>query len=112
MNWSIWKQHFENNVLRPLPEMAVPVLPESQHRALLQSLAKFQLGESGEGRIAHEIDRTALSGVGPGVFTGPDLAVDTVTAARRLIGPFPPDPTFGGNSLIAAAHPDLRQELG
>lgn len=63
MNWSTWKQHFENNVHRPLPEVAVPALEETQHRALLHSLAKFQLGESGEGRIAHEIDRTELSGI-------------------------------------------------
>jgi uncharacterized protein (TIGR03437 family) len=45
------------------------------------------------------------SGVGPGVFTSPDLAVATLTAARNLIGPFPPALPFGGNSLIAAAHP-------
>jgi uncharacterized protein (TIGR03437 family) len=45
------------------------------------------------------------SGVGPGVFTSPDLAVNTLTAARSLMGPFLPAPTFGGNSLIATAHP-------
>lgn len=63
MNWSIWKRHFEDNAHRPLPDVAVPSLGPTQHRALLQSLAKFQLGESGEGRIAHEIDRTELSGI-------------------------------------------------
>ena len=44
------------------------------------------------------------SGAGPGVFTGPGLAVN-LGAAQRLIGPFFPDSTFGGNSLVAAAHP-------
>lgn len=63
MNWSNWKQHFENNVHRPLPEVAVPALEPVQHRALLESLKKFQLGESGEGRIAHEIDRATLAGI-------------------------------------------------
>lgn len=63
MNWSNWKQHFEDNVHRPLPAMAAPALAPPQHGALVQSLAKFQLGESGEGRIAHEIDRATLSGI-------------------------------------------------
>lgn len=61
--WSAWKQHFDRNAGRALPEVEAPALGEAQHRALLQSLAKFQLGESGEGRIAHEIDRTHLSGI-------------------------------------------------
>ncbi len=63
MNWSSWKSHFEDNVHRPLPGVAAPPLGIAQHRALLQSVARFQLGESGEGRIAHEIDRTKLSGI-------------------------------------------------
>ena len=63
MNWSNWRQHFEDNVHRPLPEVAAPPLSQTQHRALLQSLARFQLGESGEGRIAHEIDRAELPGI-------------------------------------------------
>ena len=41
---------------------------------------------------------------GPCVFTPPDLAVN-LGVAQHLIGPFPPDTTFGGNSLVAAAHP-------
>src|SRR5258708_4918113 len=44
------------------------------------------------------------SGAGPGVFTGPDLAVNAAMA-QRLLGPLFPDTTFGGNSLVAAAHP-------
>lgn len=63
MTWSTWKQHFENNVHRPLPEVAAPALEQTRHQALLHSLRKFQLGESGEGRIANEIDRTRLSGI-------------------------------------------------
>jgi uncharacterized protein (TIGR03437 family) len=44
------------------------------------------------------------SGFGPGVFTPPDLAVN-LSAAQHLVGPFFPDKNFGGNSLLAAAHP-------
>lgn len=43
-------------------------------------------------------------GAGPGVFTPPDLAV-SAAMAQRLVGPFFPDTNFGGNSLVAAAHP-------
>jgi hypothetical protein len=51
-----WRVHFESNRLRPLPRVEAPPLPRAQHEALARSLASFQLGESGEGRIAHEID--------------------------------------------------------
>lgn len=63
MNWSAWRAHFETNATRPLPQVAPPELPGPQRKALLQSLMKFQLGESGEGRVAHEIDRTLLPGI-------------------------------------------------
>ncbi len=56
------RRHFEKNAQRPLPRV---VLPEATpHRALLSaSLARFQLGETGEGRIAQQIDRAVLPGV-------------------------------------------------
>jgi len=55
--YETWRRHFEQNRLRPLPAVDAPELPRAQHLALARSLARFQLGESGEGRIAHEIDR-------------------------------------------------------
>jgi hypothetical protein len=56
-----WRVHFETNRLRPLPQVEAPQLPRAQHEALARSLERFQLGESGEGRIAHEIDRCAFA---------------------------------------------------
>src|SRR5262249_54019122 len=44
------------------------------------------------------------SGVGPGVFTAPDLAINAMMG-QRLVGPLLPDTNYGGNSLVAAAHP-------
>jgi len=44
------------------------------------------------------------SGAGPGVFTSPDFAVDSAMA-QRLFGPFFPDSTYAGNTLVAVAHP-------
>ena len=63
--WSVWKSHFDAFATRPRPEVQVapPGLGVNQRIALARSLAVFQLGESGEGRIAHEIDRCRLSGI-------------------------------------------------
>ncbi len=51
-----WRAHFEANRQRPLPEVSAPELPERQREPLARSLAVFQLGETGEGRVAKQID--------------------------------------------------------
>jgi hypothetical protein len=65
MRWSDWRRHFELNRRRPLPEGLErgEEVPEAWRQALASSLATFQLGEAGEGRIAHEIDRAKLPGI-------------------------------------------------
>jgi hypothetical protein len=65
MGWSSWREHFERNAARPLPPLrpSVHEVPAAWRGALARSLARFQVGESGEGRIAHEIDRASLPGV-------------------------------------------------
>lgn len=55
-----WRARFEANRTRPLPRIEAPALPEDQHATLSRSLAIFQLGETGEGRIASQIDRVQL----------------------------------------------------
>src|SRR5688572_5692537 len=55
-----WRAHFEANRCRPLPDVSVPPLTEPRRGALSSSLARFQLGETGEGRIAAAIDRVQL----------------------------------------------------
>jgi hypothetical protein len=64
MRWTNWRRHFEVNATRPEPRVEAPCgLTALEHRALLSSLQKFQLGEAGEGRIAHEIDAVQLPDV-------------------------------------------------
>jgi hypothetical protein len=63
MSFSSWVRHFERNRRRPLPEVTPPRLPTLQVRALSWSLARFQIGEVGEGRIARDIWRVRIRGI-------------------------------------------------
>lgn len=63
MNWSTWRRHFEENAKRPYPPIDAPELSEEHRRRVAQSLASFQLGEAGEGRIGHDIDMVSLPGI-------------------------------------------------
>jgi len=64
MDWTSWRRHFENNAARPMPPIAVDdAVPEAWREPLARSLATFQVGEAGEGRIATEIDRARLVGI-------------------------------------------------
>lgn len=63
MTFHHWRTHFDAQAARPLPPLDVPALTPRRRQALTRSLEKFQLGESGEGRVAHEIDRVTLPGV-------------------------------------------------
>ncbi|HEY8208155.1 MAG TPA: hypothetical protein VIG99_11780 [Myxococcaceae bacterium] len=64
MRWRYWKQRLEQNTHRPIPETEAPEgLTEPQRALVLRSLREFQLGEAGEGRVAHEIDHVSWPGV-------------------------------------------------
>lgn len=63
MTWNAWREHFEQNAQRPVPMVEAPELTEDHRVALATSLSRFQLGESGEGRIAHDIDTARLPGI-------------------------------------------------
>jgi rubrerythrin len=63
MSFSSWRRHFERNSRRPVPEVTPPSLPTLQTRALAWSLARFQIGEVGEGRIARDIWRVRIRGI-------------------------------------------------
>jgi hypothetical protein len=58
MDFSAWRRHYEDNHRRPLPVVvdAALGLTDVQRDALTLTLARFQLGETGEGRIGHEIN--------------------------------------------------------
>ena len=64
MTWIGWRRYFEHQQRRPLPAIAEPAgLTPARRQALIWSLARFQLGETGEGRIARDIWRVRLSSI-------------------------------------------------
>ncbi len=88
MLWSDWRRHFELNRRRALPEgLEQPLqVPEAWRPALLASLATFQLGESGEGRIAHEIDRVEVPGIDADYRAALKLFVAEEGRHARILG--------------------------
>ncbi len=65
IRWKQWKEHFKNNESRPLPKIDSEILNlrTNEMQSIAYSIAIFQLGEAGEGRIAKEIDKTILFGI-------------------------------------------------
>ena len=62
--WCRWNAHFERNRQRPFPPIAEGhELPPDIASTLAQSLARFQLGETGEGRIVGDVARSRMRGV-------------------------------------------------
>ncbi|MGA9519873.1 MAG: ferritin-like domain-containing protein [Myxococcaceae bacterium] len=63
MVWRSWRRYFESNGARPHPTPEAPCsLSPEQQETLLRSLQSFQLGETSEGRLAHEIDQVSFRG--------------------------------------------------
>lgn len=61
--WTAWRTHFEHNATRLLPAAPDGAVPAAWRDELAASLARFQLGEAGEGRVAKEIDRVVMAAV-------------------------------------------------
>src|SRR5688500_23635 len=56
--WTRFRECFERNAVRAMPVLTGPSgVPDAVRAHVAASLARFQLGEAGEGRIAKEIDR-------------------------------------------------------
>jgi hypothetical protein len=88
MLWSDWRRHFERNRQRPLPQGVerAEEVPEAWRPALVASLATFQLGESGEGRIAHEIDQAQVPGIDADYRAALKLFVAEEGRHARILG--------------------------
>lgn len=93
--WSPWRAHFEANAHRPRPLLPVePDLPETVRQPLVRTLAVFQRGEVGEGRIAHEVRKARIHGLDEDYYQALSLfvreegrhAVQLATAVRSLGG--------------------------
>jgi hypothetical protein len=54
-SWLLWFELFRSRGGRPVPQVEISKLTEFQRRCLGRSLAIFQVGEAGEGRIARQI---------------------------------------------------------
>ncbi|PJZ54513.1 sugar transferase [Leptospira adleri] len=65
VRWKHWRDHFRKNENRPIPKIDSQVLKlnSNEMSSIAYSLAIFQLGEAGEGRIAKQIDKTILFGI-------------------------------------------------
>ncbi len=61
--WSSWRTYFEANAHRPLPSIDGSGVAPMWAGPLARSLAIFQVGEGGEGRVAREIERVQLAGI-------------------------------------------------
>lgn len=80
-SWSSWLELFRARVARPLPQVEAPRLTAHQRHWLGRSLAIFQVGEAGEGRIARQIRHYR----GPGITTayGDALGLFVAEEARH-----------------------------
>lgn len=59
--WKQWHTLFQARADRPLPQLPAQIeVPSAWRAPLARSLARFQLGEGGEGRIANEIRRVQI----------------------------------------------------
>jgi hypothetical protein len=64
--WREHRAHFEHNQSRVLPEVPAQLgacAPPDVIAAFARVLARFQLGEAGEGRVAREIHHVRLTGI-------------------------------------------------
>jgi hypothetical protein len=86
MSFHPWRRHFEDNQRRPLPDVAPPAtLTPAHRRALAWSLARFQIGEVGEGRIARDIWRVSLPGIDDDYRTALGLFVKEEGRHARIL---------------------------
>ncbi len=61
--WTPFRRQFERALRRPYPPTEPPPLPDGARRTLARSLAIFQCGEAGEGRVARQVDSVRFVGV-------------------------------------------------
>ena len=87
MDWTRWRNHFEGNRRRPLPDLARPVgLAPECARLLASSLARFQLGETGEGRIARQIYGVRWTGIDAAYREALGLFIKEEGRHARILG--------------------------
>ncbi|PKA17276.1 sugar transferase [Leptospira haakeii] len=86
--WGNWAKHFRKNADRPYPivqEQVIGFIPQKR-LPVAKSLAIFQLGEAGEGRIARDIDHINIYGVDPNYREALKLFVKEEGRHARILG--------------------------
>lgn len=86
--WGNWAKHFRKNAGRPYPivqEQVIGFIPQKR-LPVAKSLAIFQLGEAGEGRIAKDIDHVNIYGVDPNYREALKLFVKEEGRHARILG--------------------------
>ncbi|MGJ4745306.1 sugar transferase [Leptospira sp. SA-E8] len=86
--WGNWAKHFRKNADRPYPivqEQVIGFIPQKR-LPVAKSLAIFQLGEAGEGRIAKDIDHINIYGVDPNYREALKLFVKEEGRHARILG--------------------------
>jgi hypothetical protein len=93
-----WKRYFEANASRPFPRVdGGRGVPDAARAAVAAALARFQAGETGEGRIAHEIYRFDAPGVDDDYRCALALFVREEGRHARILGQLAR--ALGGRSL-------------
>jgi hypothetical protein len=89
MAWTSWRAHFERNRTRPVPPLALPLqageLGGAAASDLAWSLARFQIGETAEGRIVRQIARRPPRGTDADYARALELFVKEEGRHARLL---------------------------
>lgn len=120
--WSAWRDHFESRAGRARPLVTVDAaaaLPEAIRTPLTRTLAIFQRGEVGEGRIAHEMRKSKIFGLDDAYYRSLDLFVaeegQHAVALARALGALgtPPRENALAEKVFRSARRavDVRHEL-
>lgn len=118
--WSAWRAHFEASADRPRPLLPTDLdVPDEVRAPLTRTLAIFQRGEVGEGRIAHEVRRARLAGLDDDYHRALDLFVREegrhavlLATALRALGSAPRDKAMAEVVFRTARRAvDVRHEL-
>ena len=85
--WSRWRAHFERNRARALPPTdTARELPPAKAAALAWSLARFQIGETGEGRIVGAVAASPMAGIDDDYRRALALFIEEEGRHARILG--------------------------
>lgn len=85
--WKAWRETFEGRRTRSLPAMVgLDAIPLALRPILASSLARFQAGETGEGRVVNQVRKSALPGIDEDYCEAVRLFVAEEGRHARILG--------------------------